>query len=186
MAAGLSGPVARNIEENGAIPRVDVVERLAAVLNVSPCALAFGADREAGPTDTAGIGARLKESREHAGLSLSALGLNSGISGQNVANIEARGVMPGVDTAERLAKALGVSPCWLAFGELDAEPARAPAVNAKLRARIAKLAEELKGSAITVADLEPLLQLLPRGEQNRLATRPLRAQPVSDPAGRLR
>jgi hypothetical protein len=40
----------------------------------------------------------------------------SDTSGQSVVNIEDRGTMPTVATAEGLARVLGVTPCWLAYG----------------------------------------------------------------------
>src|SRR5262245_566818 len=101
LAAGLSHTATRNIEEQGTVPRIDAVERLASALGVSPCFLAFGVRRDMGDTDTASVGARLKEMRESAGLACSVLGKQSGISGQNVSNIEDKGYMPGVDTAEQ-------------------------------------------------------------------------------------
>jgi transcriptional regulator with XRE-family HTH domain len=44
-----------------------------------------------------------------------ALAKQAGLSHTAVGNIE-RGTMPGIDTAEALANALGVSPGWLAYG----------------------------------------------------------------------
>ena len=127
-AAGLSGQaLARaaavshpgKIEEGATVPRIDATERLAAALNISPCYLAFGlGSAEGGTRDgVAKVSERLKDARLRAGLSCNALGKQGGVSGQTVANIEDKGMMPGVDTAEQLAKALDVSPCWLAFGE---------------------------------------------------------------------
>lgn len=43
------------------------------------------------------------------------MGPAAGLTGQTVANIEVHGMLPRVDTAEMLAKVLGMSASWLAF-----------------------------------------------------------------------
>src|SRR5579872_962041 len=40
--AGISHPVIRHIEDEGTLPRVDFIERIAAALTLSPCYIAFG------------------------------------------------------------------------------------------------------------------------------------------------
>lgn len=62
-----------------------------------------------------GLPARLKQARQAAGLSRRALAARAGLSNPVVRNLEA-GTIPGVDTAERIAQALGISACWLAYG----------------------------------------------------------------------
>lgn len=179
-AAGLSGQaLARaaavshpgKIEEGATVPRIDATERLAAALNISPCYLAFGlGSAEGGTRDgVAKVSERLKDARLRAGLSCNALGKQGGVSGQTVANIEDKGMMPGVDTAEQLAKALEVSPCWLAFGEPEVEPRRSAAKETPARAKIRRLAANLKGAALTATDLEPLVDRLSQEEQLRLS-----------------
>jgi transcriptional regulator with XRE-family HTH domain len=62
------------------------------------------------------IGQRLESARKERGLSRQALGTLSGLTGQTVANIEVKGMIPRVDTAEMLARVLGVTAGWLGFG----------------------------------------------------------------------
>ena len=172
------------IEDGGAVPRIDVVERLAAVLRVSPCFLAYGIKREgtASAADSGQVGVRLKEARERAGLARSVLGQKSGISGQSVANIEDRGYKPGIDTAEQLAKALGVSPCWLAFGEPEERRSTAeaeipePTVPGEGR-------EPQPGAGLTAKDLEPLVNRLSPEERERLGRYALGQAPEDRASG---
>jgi len=163
VSAGLSRSTAANIEA-GAMPRIDEVERMARVLRVPACWLAFGREgrrpwrektpREVrerddigvlsglgmaaedspryGPAKEAppalsceGVGARLRKAREAAGLGFRPLGRAAGTSDTAVRLTEEGRTMPTVATVEALAKALGVSPCWLAFGAGEG-PASAP------------------------------------------------------------
>ena len=62
------------------------------------------------------LGARLFEARNAAGLTLRALAEQAGISHTAVNGIEKGHQIPAADTIEALAQALGVSPCWLAYG----------------------------------------------------------------------
>lgn len=59
---------------------------------------------------------RLRASRAQAGLVLAELGNSAGVVHTTVRGIELGMQRPGIDTVERIASALGVSPCWLAFG----------------------------------------------------------------------
>lgn len=118
-AIGMSTATAFLIERRQNLPRINTIERFAAALGVSPNWLAYGE----GPEDavlaesTVGdIGQRLEAARKVQGLTRQALGLASGLTGQTVANIEVKGMMPRVDTVEMLAKVLEVSASWLAFG----------------------------------------------------------------------
>lgn len=60
---------------------------------------------------------RLKKARKEQGLSARSLSLKAGLSPNVVQMLEEDDRTPGVDTAERLAIALGVSKSWLTFGE---------------------------------------------------------------------
>lgn len=60
---------------------------------------------------------RLKKARKEQGLSARSLSLRADLSPNVVQILEEGGRTPGVDTAERLAMALGVSKAWLTFGE---------------------------------------------------------------------
>lgn len=70
-----------------------------------------------------GLAARLKSARKQAGLSHHRLGILAG--GRGVpASVESSERIPGIDTVEKLANALGVPACWLAFGHDGEEPFR--------------------------------------------------------------
>ena len=62
------------------------------------------------------LAVRLKRTREGAGVESKPLSLKAGLADRTVWAIEAEGRIPGIDTAERIARALGVSPCYLAYG----------------------------------------------------------------------
>ena len=101
------------------LPRIDAVEQVSYALGLSPAFLGFGlAFEPTPPTDkllALGVAARLREARQARGLSVRILAAAAGVSHTAVGNVE-QGTMPGLDTAEALAIALGVSPAWLAYG----------------------------------------------------------------------
>ena len=139
--AELSNGLAGKIESGFNVPVLDTIERLAAALGVSPGWLSYGYEgsepfREryprpifepADPTPDdkhrvfralhEGFPVRLQQARERSGLSMRTLSTAAGVSVQAWSNAEAGKVVPRVDTAERMAVALGVAPSWLGFGE---------------------------------------------------------------------
>ena len=139
-AAGLSESVVRSVEDSVQLPKIDTIERIACALGVAPCWLAFGQEGDlqwAGrsqrpalrdePPDAipggivyramnAAVSERLKLKRDQLGLSLRQLSEAAGVSFETIRKIETGKAIPKVDTCERIAIALGVSPCWLAFG----------------------------------------------------------------------
>jgi len=62
------------------------------------------------------VGLRLKRARKELGLSARELSVSAGLSPSVVQMIEDQRRLPGLDTIERLAAALGVSTAWLGFG----------------------------------------------------------------------
>lgn len=70
-----------------------------------------------------GLADRLKRLRDRAGLTQAEVGNASGCGGSAIHFIEA-GRRPGVDTLARIAAALNVPACWLAFGADGDEPFR--------------------------------------------------------------
>lgn len=125
LAAKLAGNAVQRIEVEQRVPSVEAVEKLAAVLRVSPCFLAFGVER---PFDEQAVGrigelaARLRFAREQSGLSQNALAKAAGVARTMIGYIESGATMPSVATIELLASALRVSPCWLAFAEGEPHP----------------------------------------------------------------
>ena len=66
-----------------------------------------------------GIRDRLKTARKDKGLTLIALGTASGLTHATIQHIETGRTIPGIDTVEKIADALGVDPRWLAYGGAD-------------------------------------------------------------------
>lgn len=131
LAAGLAHNTIADLESGGRAPGLDTIERLAAVLGVSPCWLAFGVDSSAdSKPDDMHICQRLAAARKNAELSGRALADAAETSSPTVLRIEKGALSPRVDTVEKLAKALNVAPCWLAFG---LGPAEVPLRRRKLR-----------------------------------------------------
>ena len=116
---------ARDLEAGGRVPRLDTVEKLAKVLNVSPCLLAYGVERTCQPKASPlseGLPDRLLRIRQERGHSRRQLGRLSGTSDNFVQMTETGTTVPNIAKLEQLAKALQVSVCWLAFGLGSPEP----------------------------------------------------------------
>lgn len=110
---------ALDIETSQRIPTVRTIARLASALSVSSGWLGFGlgADHIDGPAATTeGMGTRLAAVRLERELTKAALARLVDLAPSAYAKIE-HGGQTGVDVLEALAKALSVSPAWLAFGE---------------------------------------------------------------------
>lgn len=107
------------LEAGGRMPRLDTVEKLARVLKVSPCLLAYGVEVSCdadGKTLSEGLPDRLLRLRQERGLSRRQLGRLAGTSDNFVQMTETGTTVPNIAKVEQLAKALQVSVCWLAFG----------------------------------------------------------------------
>jgi transcriptional regulator with XRE-family HTH domain len=63
------------------------------------------------------MGQRLKQARQHTGMTIRELGTIAGIASSVVADTENEKRIPRADTVERMAWALKISACWLAYGE---------------------------------------------------------------------
>lgn len=138
--SGVTQSVIANTENRRTVPRIDAVERMAYAFGVSPTWFAFGHDGDEPfverirrsplqipkdprpgapqpcPESYKGMPARIQAARQKAGLSLRGLADASGLSGPGVKKIETGASVPTIDNVEAIAKALGVSPGWLAFG----------------------------------------------------------------------
>lgn len=145
LEAGLAAGAVHALERELNTPALDTVERLAAALGIPACWLAFGAFgpqvfRKKLPRGTSqpdppvpspgsagflerykGVGQRLRQRREEKGVSLRGLAEGVGMSLQSIVNTESGATVPKLDSLERLASELGVSPCWLAFGTVEAD-----------------------------------------------------------------
>ena len=116
---GLDPAVAAYIESGQRIPTVATVSRLASGLGVSAGWLAYGLGDQHSDGQEAAVatmGARLRRAREEKGITKAALARLADLSPPALANIE-KGAQTGVDVLDTLAKTLGVSPAWLAYGE---------------------------------------------------------------------
>lgn len=82
-----------------------------------------------------GFAQRLRRARRAAGLSCAALARTAGLgSSTTIGTLEAHRTVAHVDTAERLARALGIAPGFLAFGgELRTGPGSSAGLGARLR-----------------------------------------------------
>lgn len=114
---GLDGGVTAYIESGERIPSVGTIAKLAAALGVSAPWLAYGlGDATPAPGGGCdGMGQRLQAVRTERGLTKAALARLVELKAPSLSQIE-NGGQSGVDTVERIAKALGVSPGWLAYG----------------------------------------------------------------------
>ena len=66
---------------------------------------------------SSGLGRRFRLTRERKGLTLRALAAVSGCQYSTIVAVELANRMPQITTVEILARALGVSPGWLAYGD---------------------------------------------------------------------
>jgi len=118
-AVGMSVNAAWGLEAGGRLPRLDTVEKLARVLEVSPCWLAYGADLLCEESTNASVDTlpdRLLRLRLERGLSRRELGRMAGTSDNFIQMTETGTTVPTIAKVEQLAKALQISVCWLAFG----------------------------------------------------------------------
>lgn len=118
-AAGIGKNSVSVLEEGEVCPRLPKVEQLARALGLSPAWLAFGLGEQAAAEQVpgcAGFAGRVRDARAALGLSAREVDRRAGIGEGGVSDLAVRG-QPSLDTLEKLAKALQVSPAWLAFGQ---------------------------------------------------------------------
>lgn len=107
------------------LPKLPTAERLARALGRSPAWLAYGLGDATAPADSGllrcqGLAERARAAREALGLSMREVSRRAELSEGVVRAVE-RQAQPGIDTLERLATVLKVSPAWLAYGLGDRE-----------------------------------------------------------------
>lgn len=106
------------LESAHGVPRLLTVERLADLLRVSPAYLAFGLDvpwEAADAPRSAGVAERARAARELRGFSQREVDRRTEDAAGTIRAVES-GTMPTLKTIEKIARALAVSPAWLAFG----------------------------------------------------------------------
>lgn len=106
------------VENAQRVPTVDTIARLASALSMSAAWLAFGLgeqDSPTGPASCDGMGDRLLSARTHRNQTRTDLARVAELNPGTISKIESGGTT-GVDTLEKLSRALRVSPAWLAFG----------------------------------------------------------------------
>jgi transcriptional regulator with XRE-family HTH domain len=116
------------LETHQRLPSLETVARLAEALGLSAAWLAYGLGEQsnAGTASSyAGMGERLRTVRIERGLTKAALARLAELNPGSIAGIE-KGGQAGVDTIERLAKELRISPAWLGFasGQKELAPRR--------------------------------------------------------------
>ncbi|TDA69440.1 MAG: transcriptional regulator [Clostridia bacterium] len=98
------------IERDNVYPAVHTLKALAGTLKVSVSTLV-------GPGGA--MGQKLRRAREEQGLSQAALARSAGVSPGLVGQIEHGRVQPSLQTIEKLAGVMGISPCYLIVDDAD-------------------------------------------------------------------
>jgi len=115
---GRDSKIAADIETLERLPTVGTAARLAVALGISAAWLSYGIgdERSEGePAECSGMGARLRAVRTQQGHTKASLARLAELNPGSIAGIESGG-QAGIDTVEQLAKALHISPAWLAYG----------------------------------------------------------------------
>lgn len=116
--AAVSDTTIRHIETDQRSPTVVTVERLARTLGIAAPWLAYGIGEQQIHGLTAsceGMGERLRTARTERAHNRTDLARLADLTPGAIAKIEIGG-QAGIDTVEQLAKALHISPVWLAYG----------------------------------------------------------------------
>jgi transcriptional regulator with XRE-family HTH domain len=116
--AGVSDAIVRYLETDQRLPTVGTIARLAAALGMSAAWLAFEVGEQSSegiPASCDGMAERLQTARTDRGHTRTDLARLAALNPGSIAKIESGG-QAGVDTVEQIAKALRVSPAWLAYG----------------------------------------------------------------------
>jgi transcriptional regulator with XRE-family HTH domain len=111
-AAGISSTYLSEIERGNVQPAVSVLKRLARVLHIPLSVLMSPAERKGF------LGEKLKRLRAILGMTQAEVAAKAGVSSALVGQIELGRVSPSLRTVNKIASALGVSPCYLV---LDSE-----------------------------------------------------------------
>ncbi len=112
-ACGISPSYLSDVERDAVQPSVEVLKRLASFLSL-PLSVLLHDNRW-------DLADKVRDLRETLGWSQGQLAEEAGISPAMVAGIEQARVRPSLRTVEALARALGVSPCYLILDQPDVE-----------------------------------------------------------------
>lgn len=110
--AGISPTYLSEIERGNVHPAVSVLKRLSRVLHVPLASFLSPAERHGF------LGEKLRRLREKLDMTQAELGARAGVSAALIGQIELGRVSPSLKTVNKIASALGVSPCYLV---LDSE-----------------------------------------------------------------
>lgn len=141
-STGLSASYLSEIERGKKTPSLTALDRLADGLGATRDALVPPPEAR---LDAPGLPARLRAARERAGLTQEGLAEAAGVSTGLIGQLESAATLPSLPTIERLARALGVSPCHLLVDDPDLQ----------------RVLAELE-PAMRVAIADPLMQSLLR------------------------
>ena len=122
--AGVSNATVSHIETDQRLPTVGTIASLASALGISAAWLAYGLGPQSSEGTAAsceGMAERLRAVRAERGHTRTDLARLIERTPGTISGIEAGG-QAGVETIDRLAKELRVSPAWLAYGIGDREP----------------------------------------------------------------
>jgi len=113
---GLSTSYLSEVERELKRPSIEVLEKLTNILRIPvgslvPVSQAYDAGMASGMSSR--LGKKLKQLRESMNLSQAELAQRAGLSGGLIGQIESGRTRPSLKTVQRLADALGVSPCYL-------------------------------------------------------------------------
>ncbi|MDI7246196.1 MAG: helix-turn-helix transcriptional regulator [Bacillota bacterium] len=106
-AAGISSTYLSEIERGNVQPALRVLKRLAHVLHVPLSSFMSSVERKGF------IGDKLRSIREKLGLTQAEVAAKAGVSAALIGQIELGRVSPSLKTINKVASALGVSPCYL-------------------------------------------------------------------------
>ncbi len=154
------------IERGNTCPSIRTLEKLAGALGIPVTYLLMG-------DNCTTLGERLKRLRETHGITQSDLASRIGISHSLIAQIEGGKTQPSLNTLEKLARVLGVSPAYFLINQDRPENNRPePLLKGKLR----ELFKLLKGAP--EAEIEMVIDLLHLLRRWRSAGESLRMDPL--------
>lgn len=143
--ASISPTYLSEIERDNVHPAVSVLKRLARALHV-PLASILS------PTERNGfLGEKLRRLREKLGMTQAELGAQAGVSAALIGQVELGRVSPSLKTINKIASALGVSPCYLVLDSHGLDELL-PAMSQELRSLLEDPSVQMLLSAVCTLD----------------------------------